>query len=103
MPNCFQLTPVNGTEPAKLQEVDNRLWREVGKVEPDPKKWFRGWYNTIGLKLALGKSFEEIRKDFWSYGRKSTDEEERDYYADMMEVSDFLQDNYTANAWYQPR
>jgi hypothetical protein len=44
-----------------LIEVDELLCKHLG-VQPDEKEWHWGWMDTVGLSLATGKTFNEIRK-----------------------------------------
>jgi len=89
MPNCFQLTRVGDGYPANLHDVDRAICHHFEWVCSDDK-WAKGWYNTIGFMLALGKSFSEII----------------DYYQPCpnpmgYQVACFLAANYTSDAWYE--
>jgi hypothetical protein len=90
MPNCFQLTPKGATEPQALTEIDERIAREVFGEEPDEVRYCRGWYDCIGLMLAIGKSFDDMRKP---------DENGLTWSEDIMRIIDFLDKHYTSNAW----
>lgn len=103
MPNCYQLFPVGEDQPAILQRVDDRLWREVGDCQPDPSKWYKNWHNIIGLALACGKSLDEIRDILKEQLKMATGEAEVDDYVKLIEVTDFLKEHYTTTAFYQPR
>lgn len=48
---------------AKLLDVDNVLCQYMG-VDPDPVHWYMKWVNSVGMSLAFGRSFDEIRGDF---------------------------------------
>lgn len=50
MPNCFQLTRKNETNPINLQDLD----KELCEYECSDS-----W---IGFKLAMGKSFQQIEE-----------------------------------------
>lgn len=85
MPNCFQLTRKGSDEATKLQEIDNELWLEFNGSIPEPNdKWYMNWYNTVGLMLACGKTFEQIKEELSE---------------DIGPVVDFLNHNYTARSW----
>ena len=103
MPNCFQLTLIGETEPSTLQSVDNRLWQLLGNVDPDPKRWYKNWYNIIGLALACGKNFKEIQGILEEQLNYASTEDEVDHYQDLINITWFLQDNYTTRAWYQSK
>lgn len=61
MPNCFQLIRKSQPEagPVVLTEVDEELCRHFG-VSIHPYCWYENWYDIIGFRLALGRSFAEI-------------------------------------------
>lgn len=91
MPNCFTLTRKSNLEagPVKFVEIDAELCKHFN--EPvDEVHWYLGWYDSIGLGLALGKSWDELRT-WWK-------EEDA---AQMLRIIDYLEENFTPNAWYQ--
>jgi len=87
MPNCFTLTrksdPAAG--PVKLTLIDEELCAHLG-VEVHPSNWCFGWYDIVGFALAMGKSFAEIR-------------EFCEDYEDLHPIIDYLDANFTTNAW----
>jgi hypothetical protein len=99
MPNCFQLTPIGSNEPEPLQTIDNRMWVELGNTKPSKTKWFCGWYNIIGFALACGHDFEHIRNTLKSQMETALDSE-LEHYNTLVTITNWLQDHYTANAWY---
>lgn len=85
MPNYFTLTPVDGDKPAAFADIDDRMREHFG-VEPDSEKFYLSWYDTVGLALALGRSWDEIKAlDFWS--------------DDEIAMIAWLSTNYTPDAW----
>ena len=84
MANCFTLTPKGETKPAKLQDVDNKL-REAFHQPPSDTEWLWGWYNTIGLALAMGKD--------WSWVRETFDSER------LVAVANWLEGRYEVDSW----
>lgn len=97
MPNCFQLFRKGEKEPAILQKVDDEL-RVAFEQPPDPENWLGGWYNYIGLCLAVGNSFEEIIADF----DQRVANDPTDYWAkDMADIARWLNEHYTSDAWYE--
>lgn len=66
-------------ENKKLIDVDNAMCQYLG-VSPDPFFWHRGWVDSIGMGLAFGKTFDEIRGYF--------DEPE------MIKIIDWLDENF---------
>lgn len=66
MSHCFQLTRKGESEPSKLQSVDEHLCQHFN-TEVHPENWFRNWYNIIGLGLAMGYTFREIKEKTTGY------------------------------------
>ena len=100
MPNCFSLTRKGETETASLSDVDVEICNMLG-VEVDKKYWVGGWYGTIGLLLAMGRSFEDINTIF----NKESDEhpDETDIYSTLKRILAFLSENYVSDCWYESR
>ena len=96
MPNYFKLTRKGESKPASLQAIDDEM-RQAFCEEPDPERWLWGWYDTIGLGLALGKDWAELRKQF----AEDPAESERTNLARrrMLAVIYWLEANYVSNAW----
>jgi len=96
MPNCFQLIDKTTEQAEKFSVIDDKLCAHLG-VEPHPKHYYRGWYDSIGLALAVGKSFEEIlatvQEPHPTYG---VDEE-------SIKIVKWLDEHYTSTAWYAPK
>lgn len=100
MPNCFQLIRKSDEEagPVKLQTIDNEM-REHFKQPPSEDKWLAGWYDSIGFRLALGRSLADIRADFVNYAvQGGTDQQ---CYEDLIKIVDWLDENFTTNAFVQ--
>lgn len=91
MPNCFQLINKETGEAEKFSHIDDKI-RETFEVKPDPAKYIFSWYDIIGFNLASGKTFQDQREMEWI----SKDKE-------LMQVIDFLDENYTSNSWYSVR
>ena len=85
MPNCFTLTPIGTNEPASLISVDEAMCRFFG-FRPNEVRYFRSWFDIIGLGLACGKSFDELIDRFKDYG-------------DLLAIVYWLKANYRPNAW----
>ncbi len=85
MPRCFALTKKGENEPTKLQAIDDEMRVAFG-APPDSSQWFRGWYNIIGLGLAVGKSFAQMRELF-----------EDD--AELVECLTYLEEKYESDCW----
>ena len=91
MPRCFQLFKIGSDRPETLQHVDDVLWMNVGFCSPHKELWFANWYNTIGLGLACGKTFDDMFKEKWF-----EDIESIGYKALL-----YLSSHYSADAWYE--
>jgi hypothetical protein len=106
MPVCFQLYPRGSSEPRRLQEVDDEL-RVHFNEPPDPDHWLGLWYDSIGLRLALGKNFAQIREEFQSYLPPDPTAVERipehALYEGLLRILNYLDDHYTVNAWRSVR
>jgi hypothetical protein len=92
MPNCFTLTPIGKTEPALLTSVDEAICNHFG-APVDPVKYYFGWFDCIGFRLATGSSFDKMEAEFSA--------EDEDYYRRMLEIVKFLKANYTSDAFAQ--
>src|SRR5882672_5201229 len=66
MPICFQLIRRGDAKPSSLHDVDNDICQNLGFAY-DHKKWAGGWYNFIGLALAMGHDFPYIIDLCWKY------------------------------------
>lgn len=98
MPNCFQLTKKGEQEATPLNTIDRELCALLG-VEEHPKLYAGHWFDHIGFKLALGKTFEQIKADITH--DMALHHEDRKYYRDMLKMAEYLDEHYTANAWVE--
>lgn len=90
MPNCFQLT--RGGVAVPLATIDEEMCRHFD--EPcDPDRYFRAWYACIGWDLAMGRSFEEIKK---IYAGPEYDG------SGLLAVAEWLEANFAPRSWYEP-
>ena len=67
-------------------------------AEPDPKKYYRGWYDCFGLEASIGWDFARMiseRKDL----ETSTDPGDME----LMRILRWLDEHYTTDSWYQPK
>ena len=87
MPNCVQLIDKKTEEPAALAKVDDEI-REIFNAPADEKNWLFGWFNIIGLRLALGHSLKEIQAEL-------LEQEDQE----LALVCQHLMDNYEPKAW----
>lgn len=95
MPNCFQLCKIGGDGHAiPLQEIDTELWIHFEGAEPEENdKWYCGWYDTIGLDLAMGKAFHQIKENAIKWNRTEK----------FIAVIDYLAEHYAARSWWEPK
>jgi hypothetical protein len=93
MPNCFCLTRKGEKKPTALQKIDDDMRVHFG-APPSKDHWYFGWYDWIGLSLAMGSTFTEIRNRAW---KRIGPLEEEDHKA--LAVLDYLDANYTSDAW----
>jgi hypothetical protein len=99
MPACFQLYPKGSDQPAKFQEIDAELCH-VFNTDCHPDYYLCGWYNYIGFSLAIGKTFEEIRQTIdEGILSNNTSTKEHAWWCDIRDILDYLDANYTSNAW----
>lgn len=92
MAACFQLTDKTTGEPVDLVKIDERICVEVLHCAPHATQYAERWYEIIGFKLAMGKTFEEVQADLTSH-------DEDEWYAKLRAIATFLDMHYTANAW----
>jgi len=85
----FQLFPKGSDEPATFQAIDDRMRSALGEP-PDPDRYLAYWHSSIGLWLALGKTFDQCRTEHGGFINPSTLE---------ARVLAFLEQNYTPYAW----
>ena len=87
MPYCFQLTRTSDPKagPVDFCEIDQELCEHFD-VPCHPKDWLWGWYDCIGLELAIGHSWEDI--------------EATDYSEGMKEIAKYLEENFTVAHWH---
>ena len=99
MPNCFQLIDKTTNKPEFFNVIDDKICAHFG-VKPDEKYYFIGWYDIIGLGLAMGNSLAKLRERYTRYIRKGIEEnydtriEEK-----LVKITFFLEANYTSSAW----
>jgi len=66
-------------------ELDGEIAEAMHGVA-DEVRWFADWMNTIGFGLALGKSFDEVRKNF-------------DYDEETVKICDWLAERFTNESY----
>lgn len=99
MPACFQLYPIGSDQPAVLQKVDDEMRQHFG-CPANPDK-FLGWYQYIGLLLAMGWTYERLIQDIDGHCLCAKPGEH--WACDMRDMLTYLMDRYTTNAFYSPK
>lgn len=95
---CFNLTKKGESSPTSLNRIDEEICDLLG-IEVHPRRWAYAWYDYIGWELAFGHSFETIRKKIQKDSDGVTDKEDLDFYAQMLKIANFLEENYVAKSW----
>jgi hypothetical protein len=94
MPNCFQLIDKVSGVPATFCSIDDRLCADLG-VTPDPKLYYMGWYDIIGIRLATGSDWDKIEAEF-SVAHDEWEDKIR-------QVIQWMRERYDSTAWYERR
>jgi hypothetical protein len=89
MPNCFTLTRKGAASAARFCDIDDELRTHFGEP-PDAEHYLYGWYDSIGLALALGHDWNKQRELFAES-------------PNLLKVIAYLEEHYTSDAWYTPR
>lgn len=97
MPACFQLYDKQTNEAEKLSIVDEKLCSFLG-IQPDPVKYVNGWYDSIGFRLAVGKTFEQIRTEFTEYVNEPNNPYAKGY-SNLLTILQWIEENYSPNSW----
>lgn len=100
MPAYFQLISKTTQKPVPFAEIDDELCKAMG-VEPHDTDFLRSWYDIIGLRLALGRSFEEIQAEFEERKASAADNDNSEFWTDMNKILQYIRENYDSTAWYQ--
>jgi hypothetical protein len=99
-PNCFQL--VRKSDPGAGPVVLNRLDEEICALVGDPvhpRSYCRGWFDSIGFDLSMGKKWTQIRAEIVE---RNADDKRAGYYNpdfDLLPILDYLEKNFTVSAW----
>jgi len=94
MPNCFQLR--SKAEPTKLIrfiDLDEDLCNHFG-VPVHPDEYYLGWYDFVGLRLAMGKTFDDMRQYL-------STSDHTEWSMKMLAIVDYIDDHCTSDAWYE--
>lgn len=70
--------------------LDEEIARHFGD-EPDNELWYYGWYDSIALMLALGKTLYQIEQLFLDDQCNQR----------LIDIVRYLKENYDTDAWYE--
>lgn len=87
MPNCFQLTRKGNQGPETLANIDKEICALLGQPV-DPVLYCVSWFDTIGFGLACGNDWNKLREVYEDF-------------PELLKVIDYLETNYTFDAWYE--
>ena len=103
MPSCFSLTKKGDDKASNLSDVDEEICRKFG-VKSDQSKYAWDWYDAIGVRLAMSLSLKEIHGIFTKESVECKEEglmASHEFYESLVNVTQFLIENYVSNAWYE--
>lgn len=99
MPNCFQLISKATGQAERFVEVDEKMCKHFG-VPCDPEQWHFYWYPTImEWGIAMNRSFQKQLQDIEEGDYQTKEEQEAANH--QREIILWLDQHYTADAWYQ--
>lgn len=103
MPVCFQLYRIGSQTPEIFQKLDDEMREHFG-APPDPDHYLNGWYDSIGIRLAMGKSFHQIKEEFEKYREEFKVEasEKSDIYGNLLCILEYIKERFTPNSFYSP-
>ena len=94
MPNCYSLAPKADSGAPDLRgnkqfiAIDEHMCEHFG-VTPHEERWYLDWENRVGLSLAVGRTWDDLRND------QRVDDE------DFLDVLDYLEGHYEVECWAQ--
>jgi hypothetical protein len=101
MPNCFALIRKSEPQAGRVEfaKIDEEM-RKHFKIEPDSDKYLLGWYRWVGFALACGKTFTQLKEQMFKQLPEG-DPSETDTDRLAIKIVDWLDANFTSDAWYQ--
>lgn len=101
MPACFQLFRKGESEAVPLNTIDEEICAYM-ELPVHDTLYCHDWFNTIGLKLAMGRSFDYIIG--WYEGASmKTKGEDSEYYDTLLKIAEFLNERFSANSWHETK
>jgi len=98
MPACFQLTSIHTGKPTNFIDIDDEICLALS-VPTNPDLYYLGWYDFIGLRLATGKSFTDIKDHLSELWLADDNPITSEWAMQMLRIVDYLSTNYTASNW----
>lgn len=93
MPSCVQFKSRASSEIAMLAAVDESVCSHF-HVDPDPERFYEGWFDTIGLLLAMDRRGVELRDEI----RRVWGDDDSQMKL-MLELAKFLEATYDIGSW----
>jgi hypothetical protein len=97
----FALTRKSAPEagPVNLGHLDVEIARAFGE-EPHAVRYYYGWFDSIGYRLAQGMTWDEVREALTP--RTERDLADADYcafLARLREITTWLEERFTVESW----
>lgn len=94
----FQLIRKTASEvgPVNLVDLDAEIAREFGD-EPDDVRYYYGWFDSIGWRLASGRTWDEIRAALQP--SEIDDEEYCAVLSRLREIATWLEERFEVVCW----
>lgn len=105
MPNYFSLTRKSNPEagPVDFVTIDEEICAAF-EVTPHSEHFVDGWYDSIGFRLAFGKSWDEIRGDFVLQRAEADNRDDGAPYSDLMSrliaIANWLEERFAVDCGY---
>ncbi len=96
----FQLTRIGSREPSAFQDIDRAICHNL-ELPFDDVRYAADWYDLIGFRCALGKSFQDTT-DYINSRINDTglDMAWRNDYRTLLRINHFLLENYSTDSWF---
>ncbi len=101
MPNHFALTRKSNPSAGYvgLNTIDEELCAHFS-VPVDDTQYYNFWYGIIGLGLACGHTFQQIRENITKHAYKDpVSNEMDDLETRLIEITEYLEEHFTSSAW----
>jgi len=89
----FQLFRKDSDEPERLDVVDAMMCYHF-RVECDERRYHAWWFDIIGFKLALGQTWDEVRRNIRDFTEDWVWEARTQH---LIDIVNWLEANFTVN------